>query len=135
MTPHFQPGYRISMLDMLVLVMGIAGAVAAWQSIWWVGFVILYVLAHFFLFCNVFRISRVPELIWACLFVLLASATILAETPGWVGTIVASLVLTTVLIVREIRLPSYHGVAWQYWNPELPQWWDAFVASRKDRAE
>lgn len=134
-TPQFQPGFRISTLDILVLVIGIGSAVAVWQAIWWVGFVILFVLAHFFLFCNVFRVSRVPELVWACLFVLLAAATILADVPGWVGTIVASLALTIVLIVREIRLPSYHGIAWRHWNPGLPEWWESFVVSRKDRAE
>src|SRR5665213_3128330 len=93
MIPRFQPGFRISLLDIGVLVCGIIGSILAWQIVWWIGFAILFVIIHFFLFCNVFRISRPPELVWAVVFVSLAAGTIVAEAPGWIGTIVASLCL------------------------------------------
>jgi hypothetical protein len=122
---QFRPGYRISVLDLGVLLLGAIGAYFACQVIWWIGFGIAFVVSHFFLFCNVFRISRPPELIWAACFVLLAGSTIVANVPGWTGTIVASLVLTVLLILLEIRKPSYHAVCWRQWNPKLPEWWES----------
>jgi hypothetical protein len=120
---EFQPGFRISILDAIILVAGTAGAVLGWQVIWWIGFAIAFVVAHFFLFCNVFRVARVPELAWAATFVALSSGTILNDVPGWIGTVLASLAMTIAIVMNEIRRPSYHGIAWRRWNPDLPQWW------------
>lgn len=49
--PNFQPGFRISVIDIAVLGIGGIAAAAAWQSVWWAGFVIAFVLGQFFLFC------------------------------------------------------------------------------------
>jgi len=85
---------------------------------------IALVVIQFFLFCNVFRISRTPELIWAGVMVLLSLATgFWRAPPPWI-TIVCAVVLGGALIVREMRLPSYHGIGWQRINPGLREWWD-----------
>ena len=122
---EFKPGFRFSLLDLAILLLGGIGAVLAWNQIWWAGFVIAYVVLHFFLFCNVFRISRLPELAWAAAFVLLAGGTIVNNIPGWVATVIASLVMTVTVILREMNQPWYHGIGWQRWNPDLPRWWES----------
>lgn len=35
---------------------------------------------------------------------------------------------TLAVIVTQIRMPSYHGVAWQRLNPGLPEWRKAQAA-------
>lgn len=126
--PEFKPGCRLSALDICVLFCGTVGSVVAWQWVWWVGFVIAFVVAHFFLFCNVFRISRPLELVWAAAFVTLAGNTLVNEAPSWMNTIVGSLIVTVVVIAIEMCRPSYHGIAWQRLNPRLPQWWESRFA-------
>lgn len=122
---HFSPGFRLSTFDVLVLIAGTICAVIFGLQTWWVGLVVGFVVAHFFLFCNVFRMSRPLELIWASIFTVLAGLTISTDNPGWGVTIAVSLCATFVLVVIEMRRPSYHGVGWKRINPRLPEWWDA----------
>jgi lysylphosphatidylglycerol synthetase-like protein (DUF2156 family) len=121
---EFRPGFRFSPLD--------AGAlVSAGLLAWWAGsrmpiagFFVLFVVVHFFLFCNVFRISRRSELVWAGTLILLVTVTSFTTFPGWRWTIPMSLLLTIVLVVLEMRKPSYHGIGWRRINPNLQKWWD-----------
>jgi hypothetical protein len=78
----FAPGFRLSVVDVFVLVGGTTAAIVLSMYEWWWGFVSAFVLAHFFLFCNVVRMARVLELVWAGVFVVLAGATVAIETPG-----------------------------------------------------
>src|SRR6516165_1011507 len=130
--PAFAPGFRLSVVDVFVLVGGTATSIALSMNVWWWGFVPAFVLGHFFLFCNVIRMARPLELVWAGMFVALAGATVALETPGWLVTAVLSLLVTVVVVVVELRKPSYHGVAWQWINPGLPAWWEARVAANVD---
>jgi len=122
---RFAPGFRISVFDALILLTGGVGAFLAASHAWWAGVIIGFVVGHFFLFCNVFRIARRPELIWAAAFTFLAACTFLTGLPGWIGTVACSLLLSVVLIVREMRKPYYHGVGWSSLNPGLRAWWEA----------
>lgn len=119
----FEPGFRLSMLDLFVLFVAAAGS--GWLGFldgsW--GFAVAFVVAHFFLFCNVFRIARPLELAWAGMFVLLAAGTILGNVPGWPTTTAVMLTMTVIVVSIEMRKPSYHGIAWQRINPGLPAWW------------
>ena len=119
----FAPGFRLSALDVVVLVLGFGASVFLGALFWWVGILIAFVVGHFFLFCNVFRLSRPPELVWAGVFVTAAGATIVWDVPGWMGTMVISLCMTVLVVALEMRKPSYHGVGWQRINPGLPDWW------------
>lgn len=125
---NFSPGFRLSGLDVVVLVVGTILSAALWQHVWWMGFIIAFVVGHFFLFCNVVRMARGLELIWAAVFAILAGATIAGETPGWPIAIGSSLAVTAIVVVIELRKPSYHGIAWQQINPKLPEWWDTHMA-------
>lgn len=127
----FAPGFRLSGLDVIILVIGVVTALALATVVWWWGFVIGFVLGHFFLFCNVVRMARPLELAWAGVFVVLAAATVAAETPGWLVTASASLVVTAVVVVVEMRKPSYHGLGWQWINPGLPAWWESRMAESR----
>lgn len=127
----FKPGLRLSILDVLVLMAGTVGSWFLGSQVWWAGTLVAFVVGHFFLFCNVFRIARTPEFIWAGAFVLLSGATILGGFPGWPVTFGTSLLLTCGLIAREMRKPSYHGIAWQRVNPDLRRWWDAAMTGNK----
>jgi hypothetical protein len=72
--------------------------------------------------------ARPLELAWAGVFVVLAGTTIALETPGWWVTALGSLLVTVIVVVVEMRKPSYHGVGWQRINPALPAWWEGRVA-------
>ena len=122
-TLKFQPGFRLSEMDVGILLLGLCGSVllARWDER--LGLALLFVLAHFFLFCNVLRMSRPLELIWAVLFVLLAGSTFTFGVPSWNYSLAGMLVVTLILAFIQILLPSYHGVLWRKINPNLEQWW------------
>jgi hypothetical protein len=85
---------------------------------------VLLVVGHFFLFCNVFRVSRALELAWSGVFTVLAAATLASGYPGWYFTAAISLAMTVAVVALEMRKPSYHGIFWQRVNPRLPEWWN-----------
>ena len=119
----FAPGVRLSIRDVVVIVIGIAAAAYLFGIEPWWSFIVVFVVAHFFLFCNVVRMARPLELAWAATFLALASATLLAEVPGWPITALASLAVTVVVVALQMRKPSYHGLGWQRINPRLREWW------------
>ncbi len=127
----FAPGFRLSVVDIFVLIGGTTAAIFLSIYVWWWGFVSAFVLVHFFLFCNVVRMARPLELIWGGVFVLLATATIAFETPGWLATALVALLVTVIVVVVEMRKPSYHGLGWKRINPGLPAWWEARVAEKR----
>jgi hypothetical protein len=121
--PAFAPGFRLSYFDVAVLVIGSAmGAGLAFVAAS-ACFVVLFVVGHFFLFCNVFRVSRRLELAWGAIFTVLAGATLAADFPGWLITVAISLAITVIVVVLEMRQPSYHGIFWRSVNPQLREWW------------
>jgi hypothetical protein len=123
----FQTGFRLSMLDIVIVV---AGAVASGFTMTvdrWFGIAISFVVLHFFLFCNVLRMSRPLELIWAGIFASLAGATIALNFLSWPIVFVILSVVTIIVAIVEMRRPSYHGVAWQKLNPRLPEWWQSAI--------
>jgi hypothetical protein len=128
--PTFAPGFRLSVVDGFVLLAGVAGTIILSMIVWWWGFVLGFVLGHFFLFCNVVRMARPLELLWSGVFVALAGATIVLETPGWLVTALLSLVVTAIVVVVEMRKPSYHGVGWKWINPGLPAWRESRMVER-----
>ncbi|HKS16915.1 MAG TPA: hypothetical protein VJU16_06355 [Planctomycetota bacterium] len=120
----FAPGFRLSAFDVLILVGGTGAAIALATVHLWTGLAVGFVVAHFFLFCNVLRMSRRLELIWAAVFTALAVGAGLAWL-SWKFVFPISLAVTLVLAVTELRLPSYHGVGWKRINPRLPEWWES----------
>ena len=121
----FAPGFRLSLRDVIVILIGAAAAFTLFGIEPWWSFIVVFVVAHFFLFCNVVRMARPLELAWAATFLALASATLLTETPGWPITAAISLAVTVLVVVLQMRKPSYHGFGWQRINPGLREWWSS----------
>lgn len=120
----FAPGFRCSALDLVVLIAGAAGTAAMFPIDGRIAFIIGFTVGHFFLFCNVFRISRASELAWAVVFVALCFASFMWERPPWPATAGMMFAVTCVVIQFEFRRPSYNGIGWQKINPRLPEWWE-----------
>jgi hypothetical protein len=133
--PEFKPGFRLSAFDALLLVAGGLAAWWFWPRTWWLGLVIAWVVGHFFLFCNVFRISRGLELIWAAAFVVLTRLTVANGYLSWTTTMALSTIVAVVVIAIELKKPSYHGVAWSRLNPNLRHWWDSHLAREDESSE
>lgn len=121
--PKFAPGFRISMRDILAIVLGAVATASMAPVDRWLSLSIAFVTLHFFLFCNVFRIPRLPELIWAAVFLSLAASAIFFSAITWPLVYLLSAAVTLVLVPWEMRRPSYHGVGWRLFNPRLPDWW------------
>jgi len=130
--PEFMPGFRLAWFEVFVLALGSAGAIILGSTNWQAGLLVAFVVIHFFLFCNVFRISRALELIWAAVFLTLSGGTIAWDVPGWMTTVAASLCLTVLVVMLEMGKPSYHGVWWNSINPGLRDWWQSYIRCRKD---
>jgi len=127
----FNPGFRFSVLDGVIIATALLGTWYLLPYSWLLSVIVLFVVAHFFLFCNIVRMSRIPELIWASIFVLLTIASISLNLISWHIAASLSLLSTAVLVLREIRQPFYHGVLWKRLNPDLPDWFEANSKSCK----
>lgn len=122
-TSTFAPGFRLSLLDVAILVCGAVATAVIFPTAPWLALGIGFVVLHFFLFCNVFRVARPLELAWAAWFVLLATCNAIWEGPGWIAATLLALAGTIVIVAIEMRKRSYHGVAWRWINPGLEEWW------------
>lgn len=72
--------------------------------------IVAIVAGHFFLFCNVFRVVRRRELIWAAAFVMNVGLWLLLGELDWFKVLACQLPLTVGLIAWEIRAARYHGI-------------------------
>ncbi len=112
-------GFRFSLTDALAICAFLGAAGVLWQQgnpLWWL---LLIVAAHFFLFCNVFRIVRRRELIWAGLFVLNVVIWVWFDRLTWSCVLLCQLPITVALIIADMRAPGYHGVLAKRLNPRL----------------
>jgi hypothetical protein len=124
-------GFRLSIFDGVFL---IAAAIATlWlhnqdSPMWWV---LAVVVVHFFLFCNVVRLHRHLELIWAVVFLVNVGWFLMQGHLNWVGPLSYQSPLTLALIMIEVRSERYHGVAAQRFNPRL----DDYLRGRESRRQ
>ena len=121
----FNPGFRLSALDVCIIIAGLLGAFYVRPFDINFSLIILFVVGHFFIFCNITRMSRIPELIWAASFLVLCTASIrLSILPLYLVFFISGMI-TIFLIVYELRKVSYHGIFWQNINPNLKAWFEA----------
>jgi hypothetical protein len=104
-------GFRLSVADAAIIVVS---AVATWRLLPVIGTYAWFVpiaVGHFFLFCNVFRIRRRYELIWAACFLGNVALWRFAgdEITPW-GVLACQAPLTIGLIAMECLSPRYHGI-------------------------
>ena len=120
----FNPGFRLSITDVFILIIGAIGAVYLMSIDINLSLIILFVIGHFFLFCNITRMARTLELIWAVSFLALCIGSIKFNLLPLNIVFLTSAMLTIGLTVYEVRKPSYHGAFWQTFNPSLKEWFE-----------
>lgn len=102
-------GFRFSLTDGLAIVVCIAGTIWGLRKLGEVAWLFPFVLGHFFLFCNIFRVPRKPELVWAGAFLVLATGCLVANA-SILHAVWLVLPITATVITYSIRLPTYHGI-------------------------
>ena len=122
---EFKPGFRVLPHDIPFIVIGIALAVYFYSSIPDLSVIAITSVFHFFLFCNIFRIRRAPELIWGGIFITLSYLKIEGLIQNWSLSLLISFIIAICIIAYETKHPSYHGVFWRKLNPNLKNWWTA----------
>lgn len=112
-------GLRLSGLDCVVIVLALGGTILLWQQTAGLSLIGGLVVGHFFLFCNVFRIPRKPELVWGGLFLIICFVAYLLDafSPIMLSALIAPVTLVT--LIYAIRLPTYHGIFAKRLNPRL----------------
>lgn len=127
--PAFRPGFRFAPTDGLVLLAGAVGAAMAWRIEPAIGIAVLLPVAMFFVFCNVVRMVRSLELVWAGAYAAGCVARIQFGGPPWPWVVGGCLLLAVALVGLQLRRADYHGVGWQRVNSQLPAWWAARTRS------
>jgi hypothetical protein len=103
-------GFRFAATDAVILVAAAVACTLLWPLPGRPAVPVAFVVAHFFVFCNVVRLRRGYELIWAGAFVACVLALILLDRLGWSTVMVCVTPITVALVVAEVRSPRYHGV-------------------------
>lgn len=106
---HPTHGFRFSLTDALAIVVCLFATIWGLKAIGSIAWLFPFVLGHFFLFCNIFRIPRTPELIWAGVFILISAACLIADV-SILHAMWLTLPVTIGILLYSIRLPSYHGI-------------------------
>ena len=119
-------GFRLSRIDVIVLLFAALIGVGGFSPTYGFSLFVPFVVVHFFLFCNVFRIRRKPEFVWGALFVLNCIAWITSGHVSISAIIGTQFVVTVFIISNELRMPSYHGVLARRINPRI----DDYLAGR-----
>jgi hypothetical protein len=103
-------GVRVSVTDFAVLV--VVAVLTWWLHTchvpgFWLSAV---VVAHFFFFCNVFRVARPLELVWAGIFVVNAAFWLWHARFDWIPVTLTQAPVTVAVIAIEIVSERYHGI-------------------------
>lgn len=123
-------GFRLSVIDVVFLLLAIPATWLAWPEIGAMAAVIPMAVGHFFLFCNVFRIIRWKELLWTGVFLVNVSGWTISTDDTffmWVGILVIQMPLTVLLITTELFTRRYHGV----WARRLNIHLDDYLAGKE----
>ena len=112
-------GFRVSGIDPFVIAVVLIGVIVLKRMtnpLWWM---LAFVIGHFFLFCNVFRVRRSFELSWAVLFIINVAAWLYLGKLEWPNVVACQFPITTAFIILELRSPRYHGIFARRVNPLL----------------
>ena len=112
-------GFRFSIIDSVALAafaVVIVGLHRLPSSLWWL---VAILAVHFFLFCNVFRVIRRRELIWAALFILNVGFWLLLGRLDWFSVLACQLPVTVGVIAWEVKATRYHGIFADRLNTQL----------------
>ncbi|MCE5279459.1 MAG: hypothetical protein ABFD92_02420 [Planctomycetaceae bacterium] len=105
-------GFRFSLQDAVAVAAAVPLTWVLWSALGPVGLFLPVVLGHFFLFCNVFRVGRRFEIIWAMLFMVNACALLWFESLVWWRAIVLQMPATLTILAVTIARRNYRGIGW-----------------------
>jgi hypothetical protein len=112
-------GFRFSAIDAIALLLlgtTVLGLYRLDSKLWWL---VATVGGHFFLFCNIFRVVRRRELIWATSFVLNVGLWLLLSRLEWFNVLACQLPVSVGVISWELKAARYHGILADRLNPTL----------------
>lgn len=109
-------GFRFSTMDVAILVGGLFATILLWFSIDEFALIVPYLLANFFLFCNLFRVGGERSLFWAISFLINAACWPLTQNT-WIHLGIQQFI-TGVLVVHCLLSKDYHGIGCARWNPD-----------------
>jgi len=84
--------------------------------LWWIA---PFVVMHFFLFCNIFRVHRRLEIIWAIVFIVLVCTSAAVGRLTFPFICAVQVPVTVFLLATELRTPRYHGILARRINADL----------------
>lgn len=102
-------GFRLWPSDILILLIGLAAAGVLIGSYPILSHIIFIVIGHFFLFCNVFRVGRVPEYCWAVWFIASVTGLVAWDLYSPWRLLVSVLPATGCVIGYAVTRKDYHG--------------------------
>lgn len=106
---HPKHGFRFSLIDALAIIVCAVITVGGFGIVGSAAWLFPFVLGHFFLFCNVFRVPRKPELVWAAAFLVLSAACLISDV-SILHAMWLVLPVTAGVLLYSICLPTYHGI-------------------------
>ena len=105
-------GFRFSVIDAVAIILCVIGTCLLWPHLYTMSLFFPFVLFHFFLFCNVFRISRPPELIWAAIFIFNVISVLGMKHKMFPYVFWAQLPVTLAVLIYGVMQKDYHGVGY-----------------------
>ncbi len=112
-------GFRFSIADTFALIAFAISALLLNKSgsdLWWL---LLIAAGHFFLFCNILRLIRRLELIWAVLFILNLGIWFCLQRLTGPRVLLCQLPVTFIVILVALKATRYHGIFAKRLNPRL----------------
>ncbi len=112
-------GFRFYATDAAVILAALGCVVALKRQgspLWWM---LMTVVGHFFLFCNVVRLRRRFEITWALLFILNIGLWSAFDQLGCSRVLSCQVPATAVLLAAELRSVRYHGIFARRLNTRL----------------
>jgi len=111
-------GFRWRAWDLPVLLTSAALALALQGPLGPTAWLVVLPVAHFFLFCDVFRVPTRLELVWVACFVANVAGWQLAGGLSTLSVLLTQLPITAGVIGWTMRSPLYRGVLADRINPD-----------------
>ncbi len=108
--PKRPAGFRLSVTDGVVILLCAAGTWLLWRWLDVAALILPVVMAHFFLFCNVFRVGRRPELTWAAILVANAVVWLWLDAFSILRVVLAQTPVTVAVIFSAVLGKEYRGI-------------------------
>jgi len=107
-------GFRFSCWDSIAIAVCLLATWGLWSWIGILAMVFPVVLFHFFLFCNVFRIPRNAELVWAAAFIAKFAFWQFKYIGdlSWLLVLWRQLPITIAVLLYGILRKDYHGIGY-----------------------